>query len=155
MNKRILVSVVFLFFTIFFSGLVAQEIENNELDKIPEEYKATITGRLLWEYKYPGQESAIVWLYEVFIEEDGNLRIITKFGKGHQAGKLLNPRSETDNTGKFTIVADRRFWEESGQFMLCVELMGRELCLENSKGMPRIFEGSPIELSLGDVLVKP
>jgi hypothetical protein len=33
-------------------------------------------------------------------------------------GKLGNPETSTDSEGRFTIVADRRFWEGTGKFTL-------------------------------------
>lgn len=150
MNKKLLISAILLFFMISL-GIIAQEKKNNEPDKIPEEYKATITGRLLWQNKSPVHEGANVWLYEV-IEEDGEIK--TRMEVGNDC-KVLNPISKTDKTGKFTIVADCRFWEESGQFTLSVFIMSKEHYLQKSKGIPLviIFKEKARELDLGDIAI--
>lgn len=150
MNKKLLISAILLFFMISL-GIIAQEKKNNEPDKIPEEYKVTITGRLLWENKSPVHEGARVWLYEV-IEEEGKIKTRLKVGKG---GKVLNLSTKTDKTGKFTIVADRRFWEESGQFTLSVTIMSKEHYLQKTKGVPLVivFKEKARELDLGDIVV--
>ena len=150
MNKKLLISAILLFFIISL-GITAQKEKEKEADKIPEEYKVTITGRLLWKNKSPVHEGASVWLYEV-IEEEGKIKTRMKVGKG---GKVLNPISETDKTGKFTIVADRRFWEESGQFTLSVTIMSKEYYLQKSKDIPLVivFKEKARELDLGDIVV--
>ena len=150
MNKKLLISAILLFFMISL-GIIALGKKNNEPDNIPEEYKFTITGRLLWANKSPVHEGASVWLYEV-IEEEGKIKTMMKVGEG---GKVLNPISETDKTGKFTIVADRRFWEESGQFTLSVTIMGKEYYLRKSKDIPLVIvvEEEAREIDLGDIVV--
>jgi len=75
-----------------------------------------------------------------------------KIGEG---GKVLNPISETDKTWKFTIVADRRFWEESGQFTLSVTIMSKEYYLRKSKDIPLVIvvKEEAREIDLGDIVV--
>jgi len=150
MNKKLLISAILLFFIISL-GITAQKEKEKEADKIPEEYKVAITGRLLWENKSPVGEGAYVELSEV-IEKEG--KIITRFKVG-DGGIALNPSTRTDETGKFTIVADRRFWEESGQFTLSVLLGGKEHYLQSSKDIPLVIvvKERAREVDLGDIIV--
>ena len=149
MNKKLLISAILLFFIISL-GITAQKEKEKEADKIPEEYKVTITGRLLRENKSP-LRGAYVELSEV-IEEEGKIKTRFKVGDG---GIALNPSTRTDETGKFTIVADRRFWEESGQFTLSVLLGGKEHYLQSSKDIPLVIvvKERAREVDLGDIIV--
>lgn len=149
MNKKLLISAILLFFIISL-GITAQEEKEKEADKIPEEYKVTITGRLLWENKSPVGEGAWVLLQEV-IEEEGKIKTALKV----EGGKVVNPTSKTDKTGKFTIVADRRFWEESGQFTLSVSIGSNTHYLQKSKGIPSVIvvKKGTKEVDLGDIIV--
>lgn len=89
--------------------------------KTPDEYAITITGRILSEERKP-----LAGMNIMISETDPKKVTITartdapdKLPSGTLvAVKLLNPRANTDTNGRFTIRADRRFWEKTGCFAL-------------------------------------
>jgi hypothetical protein len=74
-------------------------------------------------------------------------------------GKLLNPTGETDSTGRFTIVADRRFWQKTGYFTLQGGLIPGTLqnagILRGSLGEPIIIKLDPKakKFDVGDITI--
>jgi hypothetical protein len=108
------------------TGWTLSEIQNTEGDWAPAEQFLKIEGTI----RYPDRPyvNEIVTLYEV-IEEEGAQKIRFRIG---DEGKLLNPYTKTDSQGDFSIISDRRFWEESGKFTLGVAVMGQEVYLRTS-----------------------
>ena len=82
---------------------------------IPEAYKVVITGRLLNQESKPLAGMSVMVCEAILDMEKKTLSCPWKTGPG---GKLANPQAMTDAQGKFTIVADRRFWQEAGKFTL-------------------------------------
>lgn len=97
------------------------EIQNIKMEWIPADTYLMIKGRLisgtdeviankkvtLFQVKSEGGDLEIEITREIFIDADGVLY-------------PTNPSTVTDEQGNFTILADRRYWEESGTFTLGV-----------------------------------
>ena len=101
------------------------EIQNKEDEWIPAEYFLIIKGKLI-DIKDKAFVNQLVTLFEL-ISEEGKLKTTIVFDKGI----FLNPYTHTDSEGRFTIIADRRFWEESGMFTLGVSYLDRTVHLRN------------------------
>jgi len=101
------------------SGWILSEIQNREDDWVSAEYYLPIKGTVIDEFDdaVPNQN---VTLYELFTDE-GAIKVGIRVGKG---GVFLNPDANTNSQGSFTIIADRRFWKESGKFTLKVTYKG-------------------------------
>jgi hypothetical protein len=91
--------------------IVLWAIAEAQTVKIPDEYSIMITGRILNEKKEP-----LVHLNIIISETQAdNVAISWRIGGD---GKLANPQTYTDANGRFSIAADRRFWEKTGYFTL-------------------------------------
>ena len=116
-----------------------------------ENYEVTITGRIV----KSGIKGGIMVMVVVTDEkgEGGSLKI-------GDDGKLLNPTTSTDSTGKFKIVADRRFWEKTGTFSLVVSyttLQGSyQNIIRNTDDTPIVIkvDKNAKEVELEDIMVK-
>jgi len=89
----------------------ASQVSTGKESEIPAEFAVTITGRILSQDKEP-----LVGM-SVLVSETDKDKIAITWRTGDD-GKVLNPIGETDKTGRFTIVADRRFWEKTGYLTL-------------------------------------
>ncbi len=132
-------------------GWLLSEIQKREKEWIPLEYFIMIKGKLIDE---TGEACADknVTLYELIFEE-GKIKTAIKVGEG---GILLNPGALTDSDGRFTIIADQRFWEGSGRFTLGVSLWSGEVILRNSNDIiisVEVDEGTR-KFDLGEITVK-
>jgi hypothetical protein len=83
--------------------------------EIPDEYRVVITGRLVDKDKSPIAGMHVMVCEAVTDREKGTMDCPLVVGAD---GKLANPDATTDKAGRFRIVADRRFWEKSGEFTL-------------------------------------
>jgi hypothetical protein len=110
------------------NGWKFSEIQNKQAEWTPADDYLMIKGRFIDNRDVPIANSSVT-LYEVDNKE-GKLSTLIKVGKG---GILLNPSTKTDAGGNFTIIADRRFWEESGYFTLGVNLLFEEAYLSSLK----------------------
>ncbi|MGB6866809.1 MAG: hypothetical protein WBE11_14060 [Candidatus Aminicenantaceae bacterium] len=112
------------------AGWMLSEIQNKEDEWVSAKNYLPIKGKLIDE-----SDKAIadkwVTLYELFNKE-GELKASIKVGDG---GILLNPGAKTNPQGSFTLIADRRFWEESGMFTLGVGYMGRTVYLKDQNNI--------------------
>jgi hypothetical protein len=103
------------------AGWKLSVIQNKQEEWIPADYYLMIKGRLIHETDEVIVNRAVI-LYEV-AEEGGELQLQSKMIlRSGSGGMLMNPSTETDSRGNFTIIADRRFWEESGIFTLGISL---------------------------------
>ena len=132
------------------TGWKLGEIQDKQKEWTPAENYLMIKGTLKSE-----TGSAIarqtVTLYEVD-NKAGELQTSIKVGKG---GVKLNPSAMTDAGGNFTIIADRKFWEKSGNFTLGVSLWNGEAYLRGENGIPLIItvEKSAHKVELGEIKV--
>ena len=112
------------------AGWVLSEILDKEDEWVPSEHFVKVKGKLIDEF---GKAVADKWvtLYRLS-EDEGALKIALKVGK---KGILLNPGGKTDSQGSFSIIADRRLWEESGMFTLGISYMGRTMYLEDQNNI--------------------
>ncbi len=148
MSKKLLV-LLFFFFFILSLGIVAQE--EKESEKLPEEYKVIIRGRLLYEDKSPVADKEVqLW----GVKKKGEEFQVTQ--RYSDKGKLLNPIVDTDSSGNFTIVADRRLWKESGKFVLSARIYYDITYITDSNNILRLFEvdESIKKIEVGDITVK-
>ena len=83
--------------------------------EIPDEHRVEITGRLVYKDRSPIAEMHVMVCEAVTDREKGTMDCPLVVGAD---GKLANPDATTDKAGRFRIVADRRFWEKSGEFTL-------------------------------------
>jgi len=83
--------------------------------EIPDEHRVEITGRLVGKDKSPIAGMHVMVCEAVTDREKDNRDCPWVVGAD---GKLANPDATTDKAGRFRIVADRRFWEKSGEFTL-------------------------------------
>ena len=144
--KPLIIIIIFLVFgiSLIFSSTYVQGIkpkaeEKEEKSEIPEEYKTIITGRILYADKSPivgisvsiYEASTSKWGNDAieYYESSGALRRIKNstmylkeeniyFTMKVRNGKSLNPEANTDSMGRFKILADCRFWEETGMFTI-------------------------------------
>jgi len=132
-------------------GWLLSEIQKKENEWIPLEYFIMIKGKLIDE---TGEACADknVTLYELIFEE-GKIKTSIRVT---ERGTLANPSTLTDSDGRFTIIADRRFWEGSGRFTLGVSLWSGEVILRNSNDIiisVEVDEGTR-KFDLGEITVK-
>jgi hypothetical protein len=131
--------------------------ENNS--NIPDEYLVTITGRLLDKSNSPIAGMSVM-LFEASVTntKDGEKISITL--KTGADGKLVNPTATTDSEGRFTIVADRRFWQKTGKFTLSGGFLPGTATnagyLQGPNGTPLLITIDPntSRSDLGDIPVK-
>jgi hypothetical protein len=108
-------------FVVVASGWPLPALGAEQAGKPPDEYAITITGRILSESRKP-----LAGMPIMISETDPEKVAITvrtdapdKLPSGVLvAVKLLNPLANTDANGRFTIPADRRFWQSTGHFAL-------------------------------------
>ena len=102
-------------FTVLFSLTVlvqaSEDPARSKETKIPDEFALTITGRIIWPDGKPIPDR-MVMLSET---EAGKPSFTLTAGAG---GKIVNPSGTTDKNGRFTIIADRRYWQKTGYFTL-------------------------------------
>ena len=119
-------------------------------------FRVWITGRLVDESGEPAVGHNIM-LYETLYDDDG--KHVAKF-RVSEEGRILNPQSGTDEHGLFAFVSDRRFWANSGSFVLKASVRRG---LHHQRGFLRNREGIPItitvhpdarEVILGDIVVE-
>ncbi|HEX9689658.1 MAG TPA: hypothetical protein VGB47_11380 [Thermoanaerobaculia bacterium] len=90
--------------------------------EIPDEHRVEITGRLISKDKSPIAGMHVMVCEAVTDREKGTLECPWVMGTD---GRLANPDATTDKAGRFRIVADRRFWEKSGEFTLSGDFLPR------------------------------
>lgn len=108
------------------SGWSLLALGAEQVGKTPDEYTMTITGRILSEERKP-LAGMTVMLSETDPEKV-TITARTDAPANLPSGvlvrvNLLNPRAKTDANGRFTIPADRRFWESTGCFALQGDLV--------------------------------
>jgi len=114
------------------------------------EHTIDIAGRLIDKDHSPMAARRIT-LYEAIFNPDGSQ--VFRW-RTDEHGRLLNPGTLTDETGRFSIVADRRFWEEgSGAFTLAIS---QRQPLRDREGIPIAIEVHPDarRVAVGDVVVE-
>lgn len=95
-------------------GWLMSEIQIREDEWIPAEYFLIIKGKLVDELGNL-KDNALITLF-VLVTEKGEIKPTFTF----RDGIFLNPNTHSDSEGRFTLTADRRLWEESGEFTLGV-----------------------------------
>lgn len=96
---------------------VANAIKKGAESAIPDEHRVVILGRLLNAENAALPEVHIMLMEASSLDGKNGSEIKTTFKTGPD-GKLANPDATTDKDGRFVIVADRRFWAETGKFTL-------------------------------------
>lgn len=135
------------------------ETQKGDKSNIPDQYRVTITGRLLDKNNSP---IAGLWviLSEASVTNTKEGEKISTTIKTGADGKLANPTATTDSEGRFTIVADRRFWQETGKFILKGGFLPGTATnagdLQGPNGTPLLITIDPNtkKFDLGDILVK-
>lgn len=138
-------TIVALLFSLTILVQASEDSASRKETKIPDEFALTITGRVIWPDAKPIPDMGIM-LSETDPEK---VAFTLRFGAG---GKIINPSGTTDKNGRFTIVADRRYWEKTGYFTL----YGGSSPLVGSLNEPIIIkvDAKAKKIDLGDI-IKP
>ncbi len=135
------------------------EAQKGGKSNIPDEYRVTITGRLLDKNNSPIAGISVMLMEASVTNTKEGEQISTTLKTGAD-GKLANPETSTDSEGRFTIVADRRFWEETGKFTLHGGFLPGTTVnagnLQGPNGSPLLItvDSNTNKLDLGDIIVK-
>jgi hypothetical protein len=105
-------TIVTVLFILTVLGQASEDPTSPKEPKIPNEFAITISGRIIFPDGEPVSADRSVLLSET---EPGKPSFTLRAGAG---GKIINPSGRTDKNGRFTIVADRRYWEKTGYFTL-------------------------------------
>lgn len=118
----------------------------------------TITGRLVDENSSPiAGVSVMIMEASASSKEGGEISATMKTGPDE---KLANPETTTDSDGRFSIVADRRFWEGTGKFTIHGGFLPGTTTnagyLQGANGSPLLIsiDARTSGLDLGDIHVK-
>lgn len=120
-----------------------QPQEQSKSSDIPEEYAITIKGRLISEEHSPLQDRQVTVV----------IIVQNRWGINFKDGKVSNPEGVTDSDGKFTIIADRRFWESTGEFSLVVGRLEIVRAADNVVLSIKVDKDTK-EIDIGDIIVK-
>ena len=129
---------------------IPQPQKQDESNNIPEEYKVTITGRLINKEKDTEKDWRVT---VVKVDEQGNATFEIRFDAAGRIKFLYS--CLIDNDGKFMIVADRRYWEKTGKFSLKLDKELRTGLLQDLNNIPIVItlDKNTKKIELGDVVV--
>jgi hypothetical protein len=129
--------------------------------EIPEQYKFIITGRILDEAKLPMANMGVqTFQIPDASQKEGRFKL---YLRKDEASGVFCFLANTDNSGKFKIVADRRYWNATGNVVLVASVFQNltqyHRLLKGASGEPIVIvidkddKSKKGPLDLGDIIV--